>query len=454
MKKQINPTTKAYLIRSASILLLTLAICAIPFALAQRQNSVKQSGSEASHVTFAGYPNNAHVVVVGGTDNTPTPTCVPGGTPGPWTIVANYPTIIETSAVVSDGTYAYSAGGYDPGAGHPSNAVYRYDPVANSWTALANVTTAFFDAGFAYDGNTNKIYVFGGYDQNFNISNTTQIYDIATNTWTMGALMPDFRVFPRAAYYGANGKIYVISGIDSNSIEQIQTWEYDPVADSWNTSRANIPTPAAGAGISIVGQYIYMAGGYGGGGGTTTHYRYDILGDTWTAMAPVPVGVTLPASGAVGLQTYLVGGGNPFISASASRQARIAASQRAPAISYTSTYIYDIASNTWSTGPNTNVPHSFTGGAAIANRLLVVGGYNGSADTNTVEMSIIPTPCGSPTPTATATHTPTATPTATHTPTPTATATATPTPTATARPTPTARPNVTPRTRPTPPPRP
>ena len=37
MKKQINPTIKAYLIRSAFYLLLLLGVCAIPFALAQRQ---------------------------------------------------------------------------------------------------------------------------------------------------------------------------------------------------------------------------------------------------------------------------------------------------------------------------------------------------------------------------------------------------------------------------------
>ena len=42
MKKQTNPTIKAHLIRSVFILLSLLAVCAIPFALAQR-NSSKQS---------------------------------------------------------------------------------------------------------------------------------------------------------------------------------------------------------------------------------------------------------------------------------------------------------------------------------------------------------------------------------------------------------------------------
>src|SRR5439155_11475966 len=44
MKKQINPTIKAHLIRSAFYLLLLVAVCAIPFALAQR-NTIKSARS-------------------------------------------------------------------------------------------------------------------------------------------------------------------------------------------------------------------------------------------------------------------------------------------------------------------------------------------------------------------------------------------------------------------------
>ena len=36
MKKQINPSTKAHLLRGAFYLLLLLAVCVIPFALGQR----------------------------------------------------------------------------------------------------------------------------------------------------------------------------------------------------------------------------------------------------------------------------------------------------------------------------------------------------------------------------------------------------------------------------------
>ena|SRR5215468_2384888 len=42
MRKQANPTIKAHLIRGAFYLLLLVAVCAIPFALAQR-NTMKRS---------------------------------------------------------------------------------------------------------------------------------------------------------------------------------------------------------------------------------------------------------------------------------------------------------------------------------------------------------------------------------------------------------------------------
>ena len=46
MKKQINPTIKAHLIRGAFYLLLLLAVCAIPFALAQRNDNARQSAGQ------------------------------------------------------------------------------------------------------------------------------------------------------------------------------------------------------------------------------------------------------------------------------------------------------------------------------------------------------------------------------------------------------------------------
>ena len=54
MKKQINPTIKAHLIRGALYLILLVAVCAIPFALAQ-------SRSRATAKQIAAKPTNQTV---------------------------------------------------------------------------------------------------------------------------------------------------------------------------------------------------------------------------------------------------------------------------------------------------------------------------------------------------------------------------------------------------------
>src|SRR5438876_12398287 len=50
MKKQINPTIKAHLLRGAAYLLLLMAVCAIPFALAQSRSrgTTKRSVAKSS----------------------------------------------------------------------------------------------------------------------------------------------------------------------------------------------------------------------------------------------------------------------------------------------------------------------------------------------------------------------------------------------------------------------
>src|SRR6476660_1034885 len=55
MKKQINPTIKAHLIRGAFYLILLVAVCAIPFALAAR----KTAAGRMSRIAYT--PNSARI---------------------------------------------------------------------------------------------------------------------------------------------------------------------------------------------------------------------------------------------------------------------------------------------------------------------------------------------------------------------------------------------------------
>jgi N-acetylneuraminic acid mutarotase len=435
MKKQLNPNIKAHLIRSAFYVLLLLAVCLIPFALGQRNSNNR--GGHAALAPSAPTKNVAPVasdypkapaapssrrfspemqhlatklppgwpMVTGQTGTrairVPLKPTRPAGS-CTWSIVANYPETLESPAVCSDGTVAYSAGGFIGSTGFPTAGFYSYDPVADSWSALAPLPQQLYDARSTYAANVNKVYVFGGIDANNNVLNTTYIYDIATDSWTTGAAMPDARFFPAVAYYDANGKIYVIGGIDSFFNEASQTWEYDPITDTWDTSRTSIPVAMGGSATSIVGQNIYLQGSFGDVGATNLNYRYDIVADLWTQMAPLPFPRFEAAGAAIGTKTYVVGGGNPALSPQASAQDRKQASIRAPATSFNKTFIYDTTTDTWFTGPNTNVRHSFTGGTAIGDLMLVVCGFDGvSGDTNTVEKGELLACTPTPTPTCT-----------------------------------------------------
>ena len=67
MKKQINPTIKAHLIRGAFYLLLLVAVCAIPFALAQRDATKRSVASSKVTTTMklAGPQSGAPASLVG-----------------------------------------------------------------------------------------------------------------------------------------------------------------------------------------------------------------------------------------------------------------------------------------------------------------------------------------------------------------------------------------------------
>ena len=368
------------------------------------------------------------------------PTPAPSACPlQPWTPAANYPLPeISENAMGATGFLAYSAGGYTSSA--ETNAVYRYDPGTDSWTALAPLPVALARARgvYSFSPGQGSFFVFGGVNQS-TVLDTTYIYDVSTNTWSTGAPMPAPRYLPNVVYHA--GKIFVVGGHDGTS-ETNQTWEYDPAANTWILGRANIPVPMGGSVADVVEHSIYLVSHLNGGAGSNLHYRYDITLNTWTLMPPAPATLYQPVGGTIGRQICVVGGPN---------------SAQAPSGPHTGSYIYDTFLNSWTTGPNTNIPHASAGGTSfsVGNRLLVVGGHNyTSGNTNVVETAFTSCePTVTPTPTATVTPTATIPPPATPTPTdcpPTGCATPsippspTPTPTSTIPPTPSPSPTATP----------
>ncbi len=373
--------------------------------------SVQTNAAEVYSVNTCGTPSPTSTVALPTATTTATPnaaTATTTATPnaatatptqcvgyiGSWTNVAPYPAQIESVAVASDGTYGYGMGGASNGI--VTNAVSRYDTVANTWTPLAPLPTAETDARAGYDPLNNKVYLFGGYDFT-NVLTNNFIYDVASNTWTTGAPLPAARFFSSVGYY--NGKMYVVGGLDSSFAETSQVWQYDPIANTWNTTFTADPQMQGGAGQAVIGQYLYLMGAYSGSAGNFAE-RYDMSADTWMTLPTMPQASYEPAAGVLGGKIYVAGGGTPAHNG-ALRSSTASSSSRPAA--FNTTQVYDPGTNTWSSGPTMNTAHAFTGGGNVGNTFIVVAGFDGTADSNVVEA--LPTICGTPTPAATSTAT-------------------------------------------------
>jgi N-acetylneuraminic acid mutarotase len=360
---------------------------------------------------------------------TPTPT--PSGTPcttSPWQPVADMPTDLYGAAGASDGTFFYAAGGYSFTSGLTLAVFNRFDPVANTWTPLADMPQAAIEGVAVYYPTTNKIYVFGGEDAvtgtNYNI---TRIYDIASGTWTTGANMPDVRSFMAGGYIPSTGMIYIVSGYNTGNVDSAQpnTWQYDPVADAWTDLTGTDPYPHAAGGFAygVINDKLYIAGG--------RDAAVNIINDTYefdpTASAgsrylqktdePGTFQNNVPGSAAASGLLWVYGGGNPFVARSASKAASHSKSAfplpflkgvKDPTRPRTanSGRFYDPVADTWTSSPNMTSVRSFTSGAAIGENLIIAaGGYNGSTTVATAEVEDVcgggPTPTPTPTPTCT-----------------------------------------------------
>jgi len=287
---------------------------------------------------------------------TATPTCTPGGTQ--WSEVAPYPFPARGPFVVTDGTFYYTGGGYDGTNVHQD--VFKYDPVANSFTPLASAPDPFFLSQAVIFNN--KIYSIAGFNLGGQ-STTTRIYEIASDSWTTGAPIPEPQGLSDAAtgVDPGTGKIFVACGFNGSGASNT-LHIYDIATDSWTTG-APAPDALYLPGFGVINGKFYVASGNNGVSEVSDLQIYDIASDTWSAGAPIPTPVTGPGSAVfddgTGPKLYVFGGGAPF-----------------PSL-ITTTQIYDPATDSWSSGPNMVAGKVwFYGGPLDPSSILAPGGDN------------------------------------------------------------------------------
>ena len=122
-----------------------------------------------------------------------------------------------------------------------------------------------------------KIYVPGG------LGGTLQFeaYDVIQDSWESLASLLEGRHHLMVVRH--IGKIYVFGGDDDNWNMSANAWVYEPASNQWKAI-AMMPEPRyAGAAVTL-GDYIYAAGG---NGPSANLLRYDPKQDAWSILAPM-----------------------------------------------------------------------------------------------------------------------------------------------------------------------
>ncbi|MDY6877831.1 MAG: carboxypeptidase regulatory-like domain-containing protein, partial [Chloroflexota bacterium] len=186
---------------------------------------------------------------------------------------------------------------------------------------------------------------------------TATLGTMAANLWDTASPIPTGPRY-RAAGTSCDGETYYVFGGWGNLGILDEAWRYDPAGDSW-TALADMPVALMNFEAACIGDYIYLVGGYDGYAHTNDFQIYDIANDSWT-LTTWP-NVRTPMTAAWDGKLYALGG--------------------SPGPS-DETWMYDPSTDTW-TGHLAPMPTANTYGAAVT-----VGDYIyqiGGGPNNTVQ---------------------------------------------------------------------
>ena len=410
MKKHINPTIKAYLLRSTFLLLALLAVVVIPFALGQWQTSAPSPKDKPTGFVCMG--------------------CPPGITwrPGP-DMPSTGVRMVGVHFYIND--YFYAMGGRSmDGVGTDFAHPFEYNPGSNTW-AIKSATypdnqVSNMACGILTDSGTPYIYCVGGSaggqttatDRVFRYNPVTDTIQTIASPWPGDA---DGITLP-GGFTAFNGKLYILGGFKINTAMTDEIWEFTPGTNTWMQKSAHLPVPLGYIPTTTIFGHIYTGGG-STWDGTAIHdsnnsFAYDPVADSISTIANIPRAtgetraLTFAPLGNTDYEMWVMGGGRDAPNPSSEVDTYEIFFQRG-----------------WSTFGSFITPRrNFATDGAPSCFIYLAGGYASDGVTPLSSMEIFCFPA----------------------PTPTATATFTPNPSPTLRPTPFARPRPTPAPRPSP----
>ncbi len=235
----------------------------------------------------------------------------------------------------------------------------RYDPVGDTWTAIAPNAPARMNGTAVWTGT--EMIVWGGTASGVGVA-AGAAYDPASDTWRAlpAAGAPLAATQHTAVWTGS--EMIVWGGVDAAGRPLASGARYDPTTNAWRPI-ASIGAPAARARHTAVwtGSEMIVWGGTDGASDLATGARYDPAADTWTPMATANAPSARVGHTAVWTGTEMIVWGARFGTTSSGGR-------------------YRPDTDTWQPTSTLCAPSGREGHVAVwtGSRMLVWGGYSGA----------------------------------------------------------------------------
>ena len=256
----------------------------------------------------------------------------------------------------NDSAWVYVLGGVQDG-NVITNTVYRYNVLADSWSALTNFPDGnYWISAAAVMGN--KLYSLGGtYTLALNeCTPRVKIFNLATNTWSDGASMPFGRVFHSVTVY-QDSLLYCAGGwgFPGGTVYN-DVYLYNSNSNSWRPA-SNMPAPRCGGVLAAAGDtLVYVCGGpnWTNPAATNTVFRGVISQSDRSVITWDSTGAVYP--GGVRNSIYGAAWGNKGVIVSGGYQVSSVTNQ---------CYVYSPGANTWIIQPALLGPKTDHGAASV-----------------------------------------------------------------------------------------
>ncbi|XP_065345241.1 kelch-like protein 5 isoform X1 [Cloeon dipterum] len=260
-----------------------------------------------------------------------------------------------------------AVGGIDSSKEFPTgaNSIERFDLRLNKWSHVANMSGQRLQFGVALlDG---KIVVVGGRD-GLKTMSIVESFDFARKTWSS---LPNMATPRHGLGVGVlGGPLYAVGGHDGWSyLNSVERW--DPQTRDWNYV-APMSFQRSTVGVAVLGDRLYAIGGRDGSVCLKTVECYDPYTNKWTACASMAK--QRGGAGVVAMNGCIYVCGGHDAPASHPSAARLDCCER-----------YDPKTDTWASIAPMSVGRDGVGVSVLGDRLVAVGGHDGTQYLDLVE---------------------------------------------------------------------